>query len=132
MPDGWKLFYAYKQLVLSACLFDMGKYEEGWNHFDSAINKYKYIFDSTDKWLDLGGELFANLKVNKKWTTAVNENGEEYELFDISYLSFYDIGFLYRFLNDMRWAWFNSVRETDKYKNAIQWAEEKIKAEQKA
>jgi hypothetical protein len=32
----------------------------------------------------------------------------------------------------MRWAWFNSVRETDKYKNDIKWAEEKIKAEQKA
>ena len=89
-------------------------------------------FDSTDKWLDLGGDLFANLKVNKKWTITVNENGEEYELFGISYLSFYDIDFLYRFLNDMRWAWFNSVRETDKYKNAIKWAEEKIKAEQKA
>lgn len=132
VPDGWKLFYAYKQLVLSACLFDMGKYDEGWNHFDSAINKYKYIFTTSDKWLDLGGELFANLKANKTWTTAVNESGEEYELFGISHLSFYNINFLYGFLNDPRWAWFNSVRETDKYKNAIKWAEEIIKAEQKA
>jgi hypothetical protein len=43
----------------------MGKYDEGWNHFDSAINKYKYIFTTSDKWLDLGGELFANLRANK-------------------------------------------------------------------
>jgi hypothetical protein len=110
----------------------MGKYDEGWNHFDSAINKYKYIFTTSDKWLDLGGELFANLKANKTWTKAVNESGEEYELFGISHLSFYNINFLYGFLNDPRWAWFNSVRETDKYKNAIKWAEEIIKAEQKA
>lgn len=132
VPDGWKLFYAYKQLVLSACLFDMRKYDEGWNHFDSAINKYKFIFTSSNKWLDLGGELFANLKVNKTWTKAVNESGEEYELFGISPLSFYSINFLYGFLNNPRWAWFDSVRETDKYKNAIKWAEEIIKAEQKA
>lgn len=130
VPDGWKLFYAYKQLVLSACLFDMDKHEEGWKNFDSAINKYKYIFDSTDKWLDLGGELFANLKVNKTWTTAVDESGEEYELFGISYLSFYSIDFLYGFLNNPRWAWFNSVRETDKYKNTIEWIK-KTKSEQK-
>ncbi len=126
VPDGWKLFYAYKELVLSACLFDMKKYDEGWKHFDSAINKYKYVFESTDKWLELGGELFSNLKVNKKWTMAVDENGEEYELFDISHLSFYSLEFLYGFLNNPRWAWFDSVRKTDKYQNAIKWIEEKI------
>ena len=104
----------------------MRKYDEGWKHFDSAINKYKYLFASTDKWLDLGGELFSNLKVNKTWTMAVNESGEEYELFGISHLSFYSLEFLYGFLNNPRWAWFNSVRETDKYKNAIKWIEEKI------
>lgn len=131
VPDGWKLFYAYKQLVLSACLFDMGKIDEGWNNFESAINKYKYILTTTDEWLDLGGELFANLRVNKQWTIAINENGEKYDLFGISYLSYYDIDFLYQFLNDPRWAWFNSVRETEKYKNILKWIEEIINKKRK-
>ncbi len=120
-PDAWKLFYAYKQFVLSACLFGSGNYDEGWYHFDSAIEKYKYIFELKDKWLDLGGELFSNLKVNKDWTVAIDEQGKEYELFAIQHLSFYNIDFLYSFLTNPRWAWFDSVRDTPKYKDAVIW-----------
>lgn len=123
VPDGWKLFYAYKQLVLSACLFGEGKSQEGWQQFDSAIEKYKYVFALKDEWLDLGGELFSNLKVNKGWTIAIDENGDKHDLFGIGHLSFYNAEFLYGFLTNPRWAWFNSVRDTEKYKAAIVWAE---------
>jgi len=39
VPDGWKLFYAYKQLVLAACLFGKKDYDAGWREFDSAVEK---------------------------------------------------------------------------------------------
>lgn len=126
-PDAWKLFFAYKQLVLSACLFGAGKNVEGWEQFDSAIQKYKYIFALDDEWLDLGGMIFSNLKVDKGWTTAIDEDGEKYELFGIERLSFYSAEFLYAFLNNPRWAWFNPVRETDKYKSAVEWARQQMK-----
>lgn len=130
-PDGWKLFYAYKQLVLSACLFGAGKNEEGWKQFGSAMEKYKYIFALKDEWLDLGGEIFANLKVNKNWTAAIDEKGEEHELFAIEHLSFYNAYFLHGFLTDPRWSWFNSVRDTEKYKAAVTWAESMSKLNDK-
>ena len=122
-PDGWKLFYAYKQLVLSACLFGEGKTAEGWQEFKSAIAKYKYIFDLNQEYLDIGGELFSNLKVNKNWTVAINEKGEKFDLFGISHLSFYSCEFLYNFLTNTRWAWFDSVRNEPEYIEAIRWAE---------
>ena len=30
VPDGWKMFYAYKQLVLAACLFGQKRHDEAW------------------------------------------------------------------------------------------------------
>lgn len=124
-PDGWKLFYAYKQLVLSACLFGDGKIDEGWQEFGSAIDKYKYIFSLNQDYLDIGGELFSNLKVNKGWTEAISEKGEKFDLFGIGYLSFYSADFLYNFLTNPRWAWFNSVRDDPRFVQAVNWAESK-------
>ena len=126
IPNGWKLFYAYKQLVLSACLFGMGKHDEGWREFDEAIEKYKYIFSLDDIYLDLGNELFANLKISKDWSHAIDTNGQRHDLFCIQNLSFYDAEFLKDFLEDPRWAWFNSVRDTKKYKAALEWAKKQI------
>ena len=129
-PDGWKLFYAYKQLVLAACLFGQKQYEEGWAAFDSAMQKYQYIFDLQEEWLDLGGTLFSDLKVGKDWNYAIDTEGNKHKLFGMLGLSFYDAEFLRDFLNDRRWAWFNSVRETPKYQAAIAWAEEKMKEQE--
>ena len=85
IPDGWKMFYAYKQLVLAACLFGQGKMNEGWRAFDSAIEKCKYIFSLDEEWLYIGGKLFSNLKVSKDWNYAIDEKGNRHEL--CSYLS---------------------------------------------
>ncbi len=130
-PDAWKIFYAYKQLVYAACLFAQGKMAEGWQSFDSAIDKYKSIYLSDNEYFDLGGELFSNLKVNKNWTTAVDEDGKEYELFNVDRYSFYDPGYLHGLLTHPRWAWFDSIRNTDKYIAVVNWLDEvRVKAEQ--
>lgn len=130
IPDGWKCFYAYKQLVLAACLFGQGKEDEGWKHFDSAIEKCQYIHSLNDEWLDIGGALFSNIKVNKIWNYAMDENGKKRKLFAIVNYSFADMSLIHTLLTNPRWAWFDSVRQTPKYQAALQWvseAEKKIR-----
>lgn len=123
VPDGWKLFYAYKQFVYSACLFGNGHTDEGWEHFDSAIEMCKYVFSLNEEWLDIGGALFSNLKVDKAWCYAIDEDGVKHKLFAIHNLSFYNMDIIHSLLTHPRWAWFNSVRDTDKYKSAVSWVE---------
>ena len=131
IPDGWKCFYAYKQLVLSACLFGQNKIEEGWREFDSAIEKYKYIFSLKEKWLTIGGGIFSNLKVSKDWNYAIDEQGNQHKLFSLIRLSFYRMYIIDELLTNEKWAWFNPVRNTEKYREALAWIKnlEKIQEE---
>lgn len=124
VPDGWKFFYAYKELVLSACLFGCGETETGWQHFDSAIKMCKDALSIEDEWLDIGGEFFSNLKVNKIWNYAIDEDGNKHKLFDVVNYSFSDMDDIYYLLTAPQWAWFNSVRKTDKFQAAVTWAKE--------
>ena len=122
VPDGWKMFYAYKQLVLAACLFGLGQIEEGWQNFDEAIETCKYAQSMTDEWLEIGGELFSGLKVSRDWNYAVDERGNQHKLFGIMYLSFYNMKEMTSLLTNPRWAWFDCVRKTEKYQAAVAWA----------
>ena len=124
VPDGWKMFYAYKQLVLAACLFGQKKYDEGWREFDAAIETCKYIYSLDEEWLSIGGALFSNLKVSKDWNYAIDEQGNKHKLFAMIDRSFYHMETIYRLLTSPRWAWFNSVRDTEKYQAAVAWAKQ--------
>ena len=130
VPDGWKMFYAYKQLVLAACLFGQKRHDEAWAEFDSAIEKCKYIFSLDAEWLPIGGMLFSNLKVSKDWNYAVDEEGRKHKLFRMIRLSFYHISTICDLLTNERWAWFNSVRDTEKFQAAVEWAREMEKTQE--
>jgi hypothetical protein len=124
VPDGWKCFYAYKQLVLSACLFGLKKDEEAWENFDSAIEACKYVHSLDNEWLDIGGHVFSNIKADKRWNYAIDEKGEKRKLFAIVNLSYSDMRQIHNLLENPKWAWFDSVRETPKYKAALEWVRE--------
>ena len=124
IPDGWKCFYAYKQLVLAACLFAKNRDDEAWKNFDSAIEKCKYVSALSDEWLDIGGIVFSNVKVNKRWNYAIDENGITHKLFGMVNFSCYDMWLIHSLLTNPRWAWFNSVRKTPKYQAALEWVSE--------
>lgn len=124
VPDAWKFFYAYKELVLSACLFGCGETEMGWQHFDSAIEICKDALSIEYEWLSLGGEFFSNLKVNKIWNYAIDEDGNKHKLFAVVNYSFSDMDDIYYLLTAPQWAWFDSVRETPKFQSAVAWAKE--------
>ncbi len=129
VPDGWKQFYAYKQLVLSACFFACGETEKAWENFDLAIEKSKYIFSLKNQWLNIGGAFFSNIKVDKMWNYAIDENGEKHKLFGIVNYSFGDMKAIDDLLTNPKWAWFDSVRQTPKYIQAVEWvktAQEKM------
>lgn len=119
VPDGWKLFYAYKQLVLSACLFACGEAEAAWNNFDAAIDLCRYIYLLDDEWLEIGGELFAGIKVSKDWNYAIDERGRKHKLFRIVNLSRYNAEYIYDLLTNPCWAWFDSVRGHKNYIAAV-------------
>ena len=124
VPDGWKMFYARRQLVLSACLFASAKEEEGWRAFDSAIEKIKYIFSTNEQWFSIGGSFFANLKVSKDWKYAIDENGKQHKLFAVTRFSNYNLKEIGDLLSNPRWAWFDTVRDTEKFQKAMLWVKE--------
>lgn len=121
IPDGWKMFYAYKELVMSACLFGCGEIEQGMEHFNSAIEKCKHIYALTDEWLDIGGALFSDIKVSRDWNYAIDGDGNRHKLFAIVNMSFYDLRCIRDLLLNPRWAWFNAVRDTDDFTKAVEW-----------
>ncbi len=129
-PDGWALFYAYKQFVLAACLFGDGKTEEGWKEFDAAIATYRRIFALDEEWLPLGNPIFSDLKIRKNYSAMLDSEGNEHEVYNSQYVGFCYAGFVHEFLTDPRWAWFDSVRNTPKYREAVAWAEEEAKKEE--
>lgn len=133
-PDGWALFYAYKQFVLSACLFGDNKPEEAWKEFDEAFATYRRIFTLEDKWLPLGNAIFSDLKVRKDYRYMLDSEGNKHQIYGAYYTNFSRAGFLYEFLTNTRWQWFDSVRNTPKYQEAVEWAKaesEKEEAEKK-
>ena len=121
VPDGWLGFYAYKQLVLAACLFGTGKYEEGKAEFLSAVEKLRYFYQLTDEFLDMGGILFGNLKVNRFWDMAMDTQGKKHRLYGIS--TCFEPDCILHLLTNPHWAWFNSARNEDYYKDTIKWLE---------
>lgn len=123
IPDGWIHFFAYKQLVLSACLFGNGEAEEGWQNFDSAIELLKQFTDNKEEWLDIGGVMFSDLKVSHDWNYAIDLEGNKHKLFAMVNMSFFNMSQIYDLLTNKRWAWFNSVRGSKKYISAVKWVE---------
>ena len=120
VPDAWKMFYAYKQLVLAACMLAQKKTEEAWENFDSAMEKCKYVSSLDKKWLSAGGRLFSGIKVSRDWCLAIDENGNEHNLFGIGCMI--DAEYIYCLLTNERWSWFDPIRDTEKYKAAVEWA----------
>ncbi len=129
IPDGWLHLYAYKQLVLSACLFGCEKTEEAWREFESGMEKFKRWYSLPDEYRDLGGILFANLKIKKNGRFAIDEDGNEYKLFGLCcVMSDYD-AFIHDFLTEPRWAWFNPARKDPRFTEAVAWAKTLFDAE---
>ena len=116
-PAAWGAFCAYKRFVLAAALFGQGKTEEGWKTFDEAVSEYVAYFTAKEKWLSLGGTMFANLKVNREWTHALDESGKEHALFYSAVICKPDHAL--GLLTNPRWAWFDTVRDTEKYQLTV-------------
>ena len=131
MPDGWILHYAYKKLVLAACLFATEKTDEGWAEFEKSMELYRKWFSfPKDALLDLGGgELFGGLRVTPDWYYCFTPSGEKHKLFEHTRLFFYTPDRLRDFLNNPRWAWYNSARSDPRYIAAVEWADSLSKTE---
>lgn len=118
-PAAWGAFCAYKRFVLAATLFGQGKMEEGWKFFDEAAMEYKIYFSAKEEWLPIGGALFANLKVNRAWTQAIDGNGKKHALFCSTAICKPERSL--ELLTNPKWSWFDAVRDTEKYKEVIAW-----------
>lgn len=123
-PDGWAVYYAHKQLVLAACLFGAGKDTEGWREFDAAVSTYRRMFEDEREWLELGSALFAGVQVHRNYDKVKDSTGKEHKLYGSIYQDFLVPTHLYDCLSDPYWTWFDSVRDTEKYQAAVQWAKE--------
>ena len=74
--------------------------------------------------------LFSNLKVSKDWNYAIDEEGKEHKLFAMLRHSFYHMETILYLLTNPRWAWFNSVRDTEQYCSVVAWVESITKTQE--
>ncbi len=124
VPDAWLAFASYKQLVYAACFFGTDRYEEGKTEFLSAIQKFRRHQSLTEEYLHAGSPLFEGVRVSRDWKHAMDENGELHALYGTVPLREYGMAkYIHALLLDPRWAWFNSARNEDYYKEAIAWLE---------
>lgn len=124
IPDGWLAFYAHKQFVYAACLFGMGKTEEGKTEFLSAIEKLQRYHSLREEYLDMGSPLFGGLRVSRDWNYAIDPNGEKHKLFGTVPLRvFGEAEHVRDLLTNPRWAWFDCARNEDYYRAAVAWLE---------
>ncbi len=124
LPDGWILFYAYKELVLSACLFASGGKEnmEAWEMFTHAMEHFRYWFGLKEDYLELGNfGLFAGLKVSKDWRHVQTNEGISCRIYDTTGMCGYTPEKLYSFLTDTcpQTAWFDPVRNDPRFTDAV-------------
>ncbi len=122
IPDGWLSFYAHKQFVYSACLFQMGKANEGKCEFLSAVEKLRKYYSLTEEYLDMGSSLFSDVRVNKEWLYAIDKNGEKHRLYGTAPIQMFgDVDYTLGLLTNSRWAWFDSARNENYYKDTVKW-----------
>ena len=55
----------------------------------------------------------------------------EHEVYYSRYVNFCYAKFLHEFLTDPCWAWFDSVRNTERYQEAVAWAKVEAEKEEK-
>ena len=110
------------QLVYAACLFGMGKADAGKAEFLSAVEKLKRFHNLTEEYLDTGAALFGGLRVDKKWIHMQSPDGEIHRIYGSGQIQVYaSPEVILNLLTNPRWAWFNSVRDEDYYKDAVEW-----------
>ena len=100
-------------------------HEQGKKEFLAAIEKLRRYHSLTEEYLDTGSPLFGGLRVDKKWLFAINENGEKQKLYGTALLRMFgEADYVISLLTDPRWAWFDSARNEDYYKDAVEWLKE--------
>ena len=124
VPDAWRWFYSYKQLVLSACLFAQGRAQEGWVEFEEAIERCKQAYASREKYFSLGGVLFFDLRVNQNWTYAIDQQGQQHALHDIAQYSHGDALHFAMLLRNSKYVWFQTARQDERFCKAVAWFEQ--------
>lgn len=122
IPDGWLAFYAYKQLVYAACLFGLGQSNAGKAEFLSGMRKLHCFHELSEEYLDTGAPLFGGLRVDKKWINVQSADGGIHLIYGLGQMRLYaSPNFILSLLTDPRWAWFDSARNEDYYKEAVEW-----------
>jgi len=63
------------------------------------------------------------------YSSMLDSDGNEHEIYGSNYTQFCHAGFLHEFLTNPRWAWFDSVRDTERYREAVEWAKAEAEKE---
>ena len=123
LPEAWLSMYAYKTLVLSACLFgslDEKKYAEAWDAFELAVSCFEKWFAIPETALLATG--FGDIRLTKDRQFAVHSDGtREYIAYCTSALGRITADYLLNVClkEEKRWAWFNPVRNDMRFAEAV-------------
>lgn len=118
IPLAWRCIYAYKTLVLSACLFGCGKNNEGWVHLKKGVGMYlECIGFPPSARLDTG---YDDIKLTCDRGHAVRPDGSlEYIGDCMNPRGWARPEYLKEYLTSTSWAWFDSVRDDDRFITAV-------------
>lgn len=130
LPEAWFSLYAYKKLVLSACLFgteDESHLSEAWRCFDTAITYFeKWFRIPEDAKLKTG---FGDICFTKDRKFVVYPDGKlEYIGYCTNPSGNISPDYLLNccLSKNSRWKWFDSVRRDIRFVNALNWLEAMI------
>lgn len=128
LPDAWLGAYAYKSLVLSACLFSSEKTEEAWQTFDAAVEYYVQWFRLPEDTLLYTG--CGSVCLTKDRNIAVLPDGSREYIGVCSYRYADNPARLLQILNDRQaWAWLNPARDDRRFADAAEWIQSLIKSQ---
>ena len=124
LPEAWLGIYAYKCLVLSAAYFGSGNTDDGWLWFDAALEKLRRWFDLPDTALPASG--IYGLCLTKDMRFIVLPDGRRQK--NLSRHANFSISAeqLYFCLTSPRWAWFDNIREDERFMSAVEWTKTMI------
>ena len=123
LPEAWLSLYAYKTMLLSACLFGNRyekKFVEAWKTFELAISCFEKWFALSDTALLATG--FGDIRLTKDRQFAVHSDGtREYIAYCTSAFGRITPDYLLNccLREESRWAWFNPVRNDARFVEAV-------------
>lgn len=131
VPKGWLGAYARECFIFACSLFGSGNKEEGYLYLDRSLELFKQWDDIPEgELLETGNKfIFGGIRVIKgNSDVIVLPNGTKEVIRESGWFFSIEFAWVYGWMTAAHgWEWFDSVREEERFKKAIERAKSMIK-----